>query len=54
MISIPTFYRHQEKYLFPLVLRRWDRERAMLRQEYLQRGGLELEGDARSDSPGHR
>ena len=51
MFSKVTYYSHQSKYLFPLVLDKW----RTVQQEVLQgcADKMTLQGDARSDSPGH-
>ena len=49
-----TFFRHQSTYLWPLVINRWrmQQQPELLEEARQREGGLYLEGDGRSDSPG--
>ena len=49
-----TFFRHQQRYLFPLVFKTWKLEQQRLMKELKSmKVKLILAADGRSDSPGH-
>lgn len=53
-ISKATFFRHQRKYLAPVIIQAWEKQQLQLVEQLAgMEGGLALCGDARSDSPGH-
>ena len=52
-LSERVFYRHQERYLFPVVNDAWKREEATVIEELSNKDIVNLNGDGRSDSPGH-
>ena len=54
VIKERTFFRHQDKFLHPVIERRWRLEHtAMLDQLRAAGRGLVIGGDGRADSPGH-
>ena len=48
-----TYYYHQQKFLFPTVLRYWQTYRSNLMRELAERDDLVWSGDGRFDSMGH-
>jgi len=50
-----TYFRHQSTYLWPLVINRWRMllQPVLLEEAQQREGGMYLEGDGRSDSPGN-
>ena len=53
-ISESTYHRHQANYTIPIVISTWKREQAgVISKLKAMKGGLDLAGDGRSDSPGH-
>ena len=51
--SKQVFYRHQDKYLFPIINQAWEKERTSAIEELTTKETVSLNGDGRSDSPGH-
>lgn len=53
-ISKTTYFRHQTKYVIPIIIQTWRKHQSELIAKLQgMGGGLELSGDGRSDSPGH-
>ena len=53
LFSKQVFYRNQDKYLFPIINEAWERERRSVIEELSNKEIVKLNGDGRSDSPGH-
>ena len=54
MITLRTFFRHQEMYLKPAVNLTWEQhQKALLETLKRRNGALVVAGDGRCDSPGH-
>ena len=51
--SVRTFFLHQEKFLFPAVLRHWENYRSSLVEKLKGMGNIMWAGDGRFDSMGH-
>ena len=52
-LSERVFYRHQDRYLFPVINDAWEKEGASVIEELSTRAIVNLSGDGRCDSPGH-
>ena len=52
-ISESVFYDTQQRFLFPVLNQAWKNEQQMVRQELVNKGAINLNGDGRCDSPGH-
>ena len=52
-LSERVFYRHQDRYLFPVINDAWEKERQTVVEELIDKPIVNLNGDARCDSPGH-
>ena len=52
-ISKSVFYDTQQRFLLPILNEAWENEQQMLRQELEVKDAINLNGDGRSDSPGH-
>ena len=51
-ISESVFYDTQQRFLFPVLKQAWKNEQQMVRQELVNKGAINLNGDGRCDSPG--
>ena len=52
-ISESVFYDTQQQFLFPVLNQAWKNEQEIVRQELVNKGTINLNGDGRCDSPGH-
>ena len=52
-ISESVFYDTQQRFLFPVLNQAWKNEQEIVRQELVNKGAINLNGDGRCDSPGH-
>ena len=52
-LSERVFYRHQDRYLFPVINDAWEKERQTVVEELIDKPIVNLNGDGRCDSPGH-
>lgn len=52
-ISARAFYKHQDRYLFPVVNDAWEKESFKVMEELSNAEIVKLNGDGRCDSPGH-
>ena len=52
-ISESVFYDTQQRFLFPVLNQAWKNEQQMVKQELVNKGAINLNGDGCCDSPGH-
>lgn len=52
-LSERVFYKHQDRYLFPVINDAWTRERITIVDELCSKALVKLNGDGRCDSPDH-
>ena len=52
-ISESVFYDIQQRFLFRVLNQAWKNEQETVRQELVNKGAINLNGDGRCDSPGH-
>ena len=53
LISESVFYNTRQRFLFPVLNQAWKHEQETVRQELVNKGAININGDGRCDSPGH-